>query len=83
MPRRAVGASRFDIIAQGETGASELWRIIHKDSAKFRAAQSLYIQTSVESFDDFTDDQWAMALEAIRPGNVSYSGYSAVWCLDH
>ncbi|EKG17733.1 hypothetical protein MPH_05044 [Macrophomina phaseolina MS6] len=60
---------------------------------KFQTAHSLYIQVSEEGFDDAQDDQWAIALEAIRPGNVQhnlkhvkievtgqalFSGYSAV-----
>lgn len=70
-PRRALGASGFDIVVQQSEGAWKLWRIINKGKEKFQAARSLYIQVSEEGFDDADDDQWAIALEAIRPGNVS------------
>ncbi|KAL1639054.1 hypothetical protein SLS58_008383 [Diplodia intermedia] len=70
MPRRAIGVSGFDIVAQS---AMQLWRVIHQEPTKFQAARSLYIQISKDKFDDADDDQWAMALEAIRPGNMRHN----------
>lgn len=72
-PRRALGASGFDIVVQQSEGAWKLWRIINKGKEKFQAARSLYIQISEEGFDDADDDQWAIALEAIRPGNIKHN----------
>lgn len=70
-PRRPLAASRFDIVVLQREGALELWKIINKERKRFQAARSLYIQVSEEGFKDADDDQWAIALEAIRPGNVS------------
>lgn len=73
MPRRALGTSSFDIVTQEAAGAFQLWGMIHKEPAKFQAARSLYIQISADRSDHFDDDQWALALEAIRPGNVPHN----------
>lgn len=48
----------------------QLWQMVHREPAKFQAARSLYMQISTNNFDDADDDMWAVALEAIRPGNV-------------
>ncbi|OJD32685.1 uncharacterized protein BKCO1_3700018 [Diplodia corticola] len=73
MARRPVGVSDFDMVVQEHAGALQLTRIIHHEAARFQAAQSLYMQIHADKFDDAEDDQWAMALEAIRPGNVRHN----------
>ncbi|KAF4536359.1 uncharacterized protein LTHEOB_2120 [Lasiodiplodia theobromae] len=72
-PRRAIGTSGFDIVAQGQEGAMQLWQMVHQEPAKFQAARSLYMQISTNNFDDADDDMWAVALEAFRPGNVKHN----------